>query len=596
MHVAFKFHYIHDNGLFTRLLERIREKSPIKVTLYKEQMDYFIEASAGQSELEALAELISSLVPKSLFLRNHSIEEIESMDESRSLASEGTRCEIPYCPECQENIMQTLNPFIPCKVCGLSKTLISLEELASFVQSGAKTAKVLFEELADLLIEKSTISLPTYNGTRTFSLLGRDGSKENGILICDPSEISTSFVITQDELDTLMMIEKPSLRLKPKIKFRAENSLENPFYPVFFADDTITLALSLALSAKGIFAIHCDHVTSLRAASALGEHVIIDLGRDMLPWEHPMSIEQAASCRVEGFTAWGDGKGLVLNTDFKPSQACVNFVPKPASSSFQKGISFEPSHAALRSVVLEHDLQGESLCGVYLSRQRASEICCFSPKIGYTSLAEFSYEILSEPKKILESISAMDEEGMRLISNYKKGYPKLYEQIEKASFDLDSKASMLSRLWAMAALFMGLVKGGDIKRACEELEATALEFNGKSGPRIDYKVMRNDSSYTVDPRLAIRSAMSFKLAGVDDYLLSFGFIDSLADFIAEQAELADANIAIEGVSLNGSLFENRQLLMRTYNALSPNYKIYRNERLGLDSANIAIGAITLGSE
>ena len=81
------------------------------------------------------------------------------------------------------------------------------------------------------------------------------------------------------------------------------------------------------------------------------------------------------------------------------------------------------------------------------------------------------------------------------------------------------------------------------------------------------------------PDLAIRSAMSFKLAGVDEYLLSFGFIDSLADFIAQQAELADANIAINGVALSGSLFENRQLLMRTYNALSSNYKIYRNERL-----------------
>jgi hydrogenase maturation factor HypF (carbamoyltransferase family) len=148
----------------------------------------------------------------------------------------------------------------------------------------------------------------------------------------------------------------------------------------------------------------------------------------------------------------------------------------------------------------------------------------------------------------------------------------------------------------MAAVFIGLSEGDDIQHSCEHLEATALEFNGKSGPRIDYKVIKTTMGYEIDPRLAIRSAMSFKLAGVDEYLLSFGFIDSLADFIAQQVELADANIAISGVTLSGSLFENRQLLMRTYNALSSNYTIYRNERLSMDGSNVAIGAITLGSE
>lgn len=590
MHIAFRFHYIHNNGLFTRLLERISAKSSLNTTLYKEDDQYIISASGEQSELEGLAELVSKIVPQSLFLSNHSIEEVETIDESKFLAEESSSYKTPYCNECQDEIMQTLDPFISCGVCGFSDTNISSEDI------GVQTVKPLFEELADVLIETGKLSLLTYNGSRKFSLLDAHEKKDYGILICDPSEISTSFVITQDELNTLMMIEKPSVRLKPKIKFRAENELQKPFYPVFLADDKITLALSLALSRKGIFALYCDNVTSLRAASALGEHVIVEVGRDMLPWRHPMKLEQAACSSFEGFTAYGDSKGLILDTGLEGMLPCVRFVSKNEASSGLKGVMFEPSHAALRSVVLENDLQGKSLCGVYLSRQHDSKISCFSSKIGYTSLAEFSYEILSEPQAMLEAISEMDDEGKRLVSNYKSAYPKLYEMIVQADFTMDGNMSMLSRLWAMAALFIGLVEGGDIHNACKELEATALEFNGKSGPRIDYKMKKSDSGYELDPRLAIRSAMSFKLAGVDEYLLSFGFIDSLADFIAEQAELADANIAIEGVALNGSLFENRQLLMRTYNALSPNYTIYRNRRLALDGANIAVGAITLGSE
>lgn len=211
-------------------------------------------------------------------------------------------------------------------------------------------------------------------------------------------------------------------------------------------------------------------------------------------------------------------------------------------------------------------------------------------------MAYFVDEMLTHPTTMLASISQMDEAGARLVANYQKTYPQLVEKIGHSRFEAQGNSSMLSRLWGMAAVVIGICDGDDIERSCEQLEATALEFNGKSGPRIDYKVIKTAIGYQIDPRLAIRSAMSFKLAGVDEYLLSFGFIDSLADFIAQQAELSDANIAINGVTLSGSLFENRQLLMRTYNALSSNYKIYRNERLSMDGANVAVGAITLGSE
>ena len=208
----------------------------------------------------------------------------------------------------------------------------------------------------------------------------------------------------------------------------------------------------------------------------------------------------------------------------------------------------------------------------------------------------FRDEDITQPKHMLEAISSMDDRGMRLVANFKDKFPELYEQIEQTKFTTHTDISDITKIWSMAAVFIGLYDGDNALRSCETLESTAIEFNGKSGPRIDYKVISTDEGYQLDIRLAIRSAMSFKLAGLDDYLLSFGFIDSLADFIAQQAEDADANVGINGITLSGSLFENRQLMMRTYNGLSVNYPIYRNERLSIDNANIALGAITLGSE
>lgn len=597
MHIAFKFHYIHDNGLFVRVLREIQKRSHLPLRLSQTQKDYVIEASGEQAELETLAELVSALVPQSLFLKSYAIEEIQTPNTLHPLPEHSTPYEVPCCPECQKKIFQTLNPFEPCGVCGFTETVITFESLRAETQSDAKSADELFLALAERLIEKETITLPTFNGIRQISLLKSVDDQMNGILMCDPSNISDFWVITQGELDTLRMIEKPSLRLKPKLKFRAENGLTKPFYPVFFADDKITSALGAALSRKGVKAVYCSHAPILRAAFATGHSVIIAAGRDMLPWHHPLGLNQPSCCTFERFEGSGDTQGLVLQSAVESlSKPCVRFVANGESSPFSHAISFEPVHAALRSVVLEHELQGKSLCGLYLSRRHRSQICSFSTKIGYTPMSYFSDELLNSPREMLSAITQMDEAGARLVANYQKTYPQLIEKIEHARFETNENVSMLIKLWGMAALFIGLCDGDTIQNGCEQLEATALEFNGKSGPRIDYKVIKTPLGYEVDPRLAIRSAMSFKLAGVDDYLLSYGFIDSLADFIAQQAEMADANIAISGVALGGSLFENRQLLTCTYNVLQSNYPIFHNERLSMDGANVAVGAITLGSE
>jgi len=549
-----------------------------------------------------VAEQISALVPQSLFLRDYSIEEIDeeetdSVKEIGTLSQKNVPYKIPYCPECQKKVIETYDPFVSCKVCGFSETSFSFESLITFVGFTADTAEAFFRKLADNLLKTGELSLPTYNGLRHFSLLSLNTHGGEGILFCDPTDISEKFLITQGELDALSMLEKPIVRLKAKLMFRSEYELNDPFYPVFFADDKITLALSTALKEKGIDAVFCDKIPTLRVASALDEYIIVSSGRDMLPWEVSTSLKNPAFCAYGGFQAYGDVNGLVLDTKLDiRDRSFIQYISNEKKSQSQNTIGFEPAHAALRSVVLEYSLDDKALCAVYLSREHPTQIFSFSKKIGYSPMVQLSDDVLMQPKHMLDAISEMDEGGERLVNNFKKTFPELSSKVEQLHFNTRSDTSALTKLWAMAAVFIGLYEGDDRLKACETLESTALEFGGKSGPRIDYKIMASEDGYQLDMRLAIRSAMSFKLAGLDEYLLSFGFIDSLADFIAQQAEDSDANIGIDAVALSGSLFENRQLLMRTYNSLSANYPIYRNERLSIDGANVAIGAITLGNE
>lgn len=600
MRIAFKFHYIHENGLFTRLLNRIQELSDIPLFLYKEDQHYTIEAEGDQSMLESLAEKVSALVPRSLFLY---VSKIEAVEESQAdgtvvepLPYNRTSFKIPYCPECQESVINTFDPFMPCSVCGFSDISLSMDDLITYTGVDANDHKEFFQKLAEELVQKGELTLPTFNGIRCFSLLNSQNRGE-GILICNPSDISDKFLITQGELDTLMMVEKPTVRMKAKLKYRAEYDLDKPFYPVFFPDDTITLALSTVLKEQGIDALFCDKIPALRVASALEQYMIISTGRDMLPYKTDIHLQHPSFCEYGGYKAYGDTNGLVvaeeLNLNDRPH---IRYIAKGEKAQVANAIRFEPAHAAMRSIITEHGLQEQSLCGIYLSKEHPSHIFSFSNKIGYTPMVLFSDQNITQPVDMLEAIRTMNESGMRLVENFKDKFPELYGKIMYIRFDTSSEISAITQVWALGAVFLGLYEGNDPMEACELLEATAIEFNGKSGPRIDYKVMSNEEGYQLDLRLVIRSAMSFKLAGLDDYLLSFGFIDSLADFIAQQAEDSDANIGINGVALSGSLFENRQLLMRTYNGLTVNYPLYRNQRLSVDGANIALGAITLGSE
>ncbi|QSZ41963.1 hypothetical protein GJV85_07525 [Sulfurimonas aquatica] len=599
MQIAFKFKYIHNNGLFTRLLESICNSSSVCHNHYVDKDIFILEASGNQQELEELAEKVSATIPQSLFLLSSSLEEINEFSSISKNELNSSYYEVPFCLKCQEKVLTTLNPFEECSVCGFSDTKLNYEEAIPLrFQNESKNLEESFMNMAEELLENGELELLTFNGKRHFSLLSSDEKKNSSILICDPSNISKYFSITQGELNALMLVEKPSVRLKPKVMFYHENSLQKPMYPVFFSDDKITLALSTALSKKGVFALYCDNTSSLRVSSSLEENFIISSGRDMLPWQHEITSQHKICSTLNNVTACLDKDGLILgkNKDVKNLNS-VEFTLKNTPNKNSNAITFKASHGVLRSIVLENDLDEKSICNIYLSKEHDSDICSYSSKIGYISMAEFVDEHLSSPKEMIEAIRSMDEEGARLMKNFENAHPELYATLLTITPQESNANSSISKLWAMAAYFIGLTTTKETAIACEHLEAAALEFQGKSGPRIDYKIMKqNSDGYRVDPRLAIRSCISFKLAGVDEYLLSFGFIDSLADFIAEQAEFADGNIAIEGVLLSGSLFENHQLLMRTYNSITPNYKIYRNKRLSLDGDNIAAGAVTLGSE
>ncbi|MEN8147335.1 MAG: hypothetical protein ABFR02_06935 [Campylobacterota bacterium] len=596
MNIAFSFTYTHHNGLMSRLLNAVKKRAATTVYLQQDGDHYTLEASGDQETLEALAELVAAIVPLSIFLQEAQLQEVESITADDHFLKDNTRFyEVPFCPSCQDGVIdRTLTEFDRCEVCGSSDPQKSYSSLME--QFNGNDFYESIDQKAQELIDKGVITLRTTNGERTLSINENVQRGSYGILACNLETLSDSFVITPSELQTLTLVEKPVVRLKPKLKLRSSHELERLCYELFIADDLITLALSEALKRRGVDLLFSSHPPALRCVTALEHPYIVTTGRDLLPLTFREALSVPAQCEAYGFYASGSKEEMTVAHAQMQREGlnAVTFVPHGEDRQQEGTLFFEPAHAAFASVVLENGLSGESLCGIHLSCDTPSQLFSYSPKIGYTTMVEFQRHD-KQPQAILEGISELEESAQRLIANYEKQHPSLCQSIQKLHFKNLDSADTFTELFGLAAAILGFYDGDDIKEAAEALGANAIEFSGKSGPRIDYKVIKVDGHYCLDTLTTLRSAMSFKLAGVDDVLLSFGFLDSLADFIALQTQNADANIGITGVTLSGSLFENRQLLMRTLNSVTPNYRVYTNKLLSMDRENITLGALMLGN-
>ena len=106
----------------------------------------------------------------------------------------------------------------------------------------------------------------------------------------------------------------------------------------------------------------------------------------------------------------------------------------------------------------------------------------------------------------------------------------------------------------------------------------ALLFNGEKGVRLDFKVENGE----FDVVLLIKNAMSYRLAGVDEKLLSFGFIDSLAYFISDFMDDIQSDFGFDLAIFEGTLFENKKLANSVLELTAKNYNAKFSYQYGLE--------------
>ncbi len=149
-----------------------------------------------------------------------------------------------------------------------------------------------------------------------------------------------------------------------------------------------------------------------------------------------------------------------------------------------------------------------------------------------------------------------DEKASRMLQNYATKFPNFYARIvELSKYNLGG-ANLLDFF-----RILGFVLGYSEDFCTQSVISLAKECLRPKGPRIDYKILKDDSlKMALNFSKIMHSAMSFRLAGVENEILSLGILDSLAEFLGNFIWDNAQNFSVQEVTIAGDFFGEKVFL------------------------------------
>lgn len=539
MILVFNLDYRSSSLLYEKIFLRTLEQEGLKGTIQKENfsLKLFVESDSVE-KLEAFSDVLSKELPHSIFLHDSKAEVVEEMPEEEYCLAQKRKVALAPCPSCLSKLKESYNIFQECEVCGYG------------ANQEAKIAKDEIALSAKNIQEGKIVEINTFYGKYFVGTPSNICNTINfDIMVYDLATVEKYTAnVEKHEITALGAIEKPTIKLKKKIKFTMDfEEVEAELLNFRLADDAILTLLMEELHSLGIDVIF---ITKDRI-DANEELLLTPVIEELEPIEIVASPKDILVVR--------GNKGLPIIEIEEQSQ--------------------NRTITAFNSVVQEHKLKEhhENIAGVNFAKEYLNNIIVYGQKYGLVEYLAFNFEFNSIAD-IFSQIEA-DEKGAKLLSNYKAKFPEHCEAI--ASIEFEESRFNLYKLWGVVAIVLDLVKTDDPIKAAMKLEENALVFLGDKGPRIDYKLKNIDGKVHFDPLMTIRTAMSFRLAGVDSLGLSYGVIESFLEFIANELDELKQNMGVTAIVATGSLLANKKVFSKFSQEISVNHEIYFNNEMVL---------------
>ncbi len=267
-----------------------------------------------------------------------------------------------------------------------------------------------------------------------------------------------------------------------------------------------------------------------------------------------------------------DEKNIIDTTELFDT-ASANEIYVLNTEEFESGHTneyrFEQYEASMLSVLAEHNKIGEKAIGVHFDGSlnflyyNSKKVIMAVPAIAFDS------------NHLWEKISTLREGSDRLVNNYKKAYPEVWERLNNLEGDMD--------IFEVTAIALGLED-----ESFEGISSEALSFLGKGGLQIDTKVKDN----RFDNYAFLTSIMSYQLGDVENNYMCYSIYESFGDYIGELVPQLLEKVGAKTVVLTGETFANQSLYGRIQRTLGQ-YKPLMNKNVPIGKENAVYGALYL---
>lgn len=440
-----------------------------------------------------------------------------------------------------------ISPFVRLNTCNLSCFIESYNSndvrLLTSLQLQDFIKNKLIEALAIKLIEDEIITLERNDTIFTLSLKPLESSKDLEsnthipfVLLSTLDSAKSYLRMSESQKSMLASFEKPFIKMQCKEVFAKELSS----YVVFagLSHDIIVLLLLLYLQEK----YEKDYLFYMQKQDSKNmQHIPILQYNDIYP--NVDNIQSHSYIVAENI--------YINHTQTHTNLSSLLSYNHTENARFIAFLSTKHSSAFLIQNPQNKETPLQQILNISFSMDLYSHLKVLH---GYTNGDRLIYNFAKANKDIVEKWNLQKDELEAL------GIGDIVAHTNNPRMDSKDTNNLLD-------IYTLIAKIVDIDRS---LLFEANRCVRDRGPRIDYKLIRQNDCIVLDYARLLRSVMSFKLAGVENELLCYGVVDSLAEFIGTLAGDMMLNYGIQDVFVCGDLLLWQCFLDKIVKALPKN--------------------------
>lgn len=524
-----------DNDGFVEILHKQAEERNLKfadrfANIKEDNFYSFFLDSSPQEALE-FADNISLTLPSSIYFNFIEIKTPENPNISRWLK---------VCKKSSNfldvsTIKEILDKNSP-RFCSIFQWTKNIQFLGKDITDIGMLQDTL-KHIATRLKNGESIRIQTSRGLREFSY----ECKTEHLMFWDISNLFTYMRVDNVQSQVLASYEKPTMRLVPKEVF-APSLVEND------GDFEIRVCLpfDLILGLLGIFALDLE-MGYVFYKDIKNSDIDLSYQSPIIPKEKDIVVSK---------------DGLIIETEIcKNSKTIFDIVNRHfEDETLQEEDALEKSSRFSKNTP---PINHQKLI-LFLSKIHPTNILV---KDGKSLKALLPIEFDNNPKNILKTIKNNYKSGDKLISNFSEHFEDIFSALQSLP-DTPMMTNNLIDIFSSSSFVLGYTSTFNAKN--QKILNNAKKFVRDKGPRIDFKLQKKDEGVFLDYPKILRSSMSFAIAGLDEATLSYGFVDSMAEFLGNFVRDATTNFSIKKVLICGDILNEKIFLDKILHYLPKN--------------------------